>query len=179
MTGTSSARRATQAPSEPAQAGHVGGQVDHVAQMLACVRASGLKLTPQRMAIVRELAADPTHPTAQELFERLRPALPTMSFATVYNTLDALASAGLCASLSLSPGPARFDPNMTPHHHAVCDRCGLVRDVVGEEKQAPEAPQGPDRTPPGFQIRAVELTYRGLCAECARPGAGDPEPRAR
>src|SRR5690348_8318911 len=100
-----------------------------IASMLLCVRASGLKLTPQRLAIVRELAADPTHPTAQELFERLRGALPTMSFATVYNTLDALAAAGLCAALSLSPGAARFDPNMTAHHHAVCDRCGLVRDV--------------------------------------------------
>ena len=98
-------------------------------EMLACVRSSGLKLTPQRMAIVRELAADPTHPTAQELYERLRLSMPTMSFATVYNTLDALAAAGLCAALSLAPGPARFDPNMAAHHHAVCDRCGLVRDV--------------------------------------------------
>ena len=44
---------------------------DRVASMLACVRSSGLKLTPQRMAIVREIASDPTHPTAQELFERL------------------------------------------------------------------------------------------------------------
>ena len=143
--------------------------VDHVAEMLACVRAAGLKLTPQRMAIVRELAADPTHPTAQELFERLRPALPTMSFATVYNTLDALAAAGLCASLSLSPGAARFDPNMEPHHHAVCDRCGLVRDVHCEQGDPDpgQAKDGPPRHPPGFQIRAVELTYRGLCAACA------------
>src|ERR1041385_6330997 len=73
-------------------------------RMLAGVRAAGLKLTPQRLAIVRELATDESHPTAQELFERLRPALPTMSFATVYNTLDALATAGLCAGLALSPG---------------------------------------------------------------------------
>src|SRR3954451_21490885 len=103
--------------------------MERVERMLAGVRAAGLKLTPQRMAIVRALAADTSHPTAQELFERLRPALPTMSFATVYNTLDALASAGLCVALSLSPGPARFDPNMEAHYHAVCDRCGLVRDV--------------------------------------------------
>src|SRR5215475_11633222 len=100
--------------------------------MYARLRESGLKLTPQRLAIVRELSANPTHPTAQELFERLRPALPTMSFATVYNTLDALSSAGLCVALSLSPGPSRFDPNMEAHYHAVCDRCGLVRDVPGD-----------------------------------------------
>jgi Fe2+ or Zn2+ uptake regulation protein len=151
--------------------------VDLVAEMLACVRASGLKMTPQRMAIVRELAADPTHPTAQELFERLRPALPTMSFATVYNTLDALAAAGLCASLSLSPGPARFDPNMRAHHHAVCDRCGLVRDVDGD---APEPEREPSPRPLGFQIRAVELIYRGLCAECAQQVAeGAPPARSK
>jgi len=138
---------------------------DRIAEMLACVRAKGLKLTPQRLAIVRELAADPTHPTAQELFERLRPALPTMSFATVYNTLDALAQAGLCASLSLAPGPSRFDPNMRPHHHAVCDGCGLVRDVPVPATEPPEP--SVEASTPGFQVRAVELIYRGLCSECA------------
>jgi Fur family peroxide stress response transcriptional regulator len=137
--------------------------------MLMRVRASGLKLTPQRMAIVRELASDPTHPTAQELFERLRPTLPMMSFATVYNTLDALARAGLCASLSLSPGPARFDANMEPHHHAVCDGCGLVRDVACEvpEGAHAEADQAVRAAAPGFSVRAVERIYRGMCEVCA------------
>src|SRR3954470_23638973 len=102
---------------------------ERVEKMLAGVRAAGLKLTPQRMAIVKELASDESHPTAQEIFERLRPGLPTMSFATVYNTLGALSSAGLCAAMSLSPGSGRFDPNMAPHHHVVCDVCGAVRDV--------------------------------------------------
>ncbi|WP_237245225.1 MULTISPECIES: Fur family transcriptional regulator [Sorangium] len=146
-----------------------------VASMLACVRSSGLKLTPQRLAIVRELAADPTHPTAQELFERLRPALPTMSFATVYNTLDALASAGLCVALSLSPGASRFDPNMAAHHHAVCDRCGLVRDVPCEPsgERPDEIAPAPLAAAPGFEVRAVERIYRGLCAACAKGGQED------
>jgi Fe2+ or Zn2+ uptake regulation protein len=169
--GAMSTGRSNKVRPSPAPAGR-----DHVAEMLACVRASGLKLTPQRMAIVRELAADPTHPTAQELYERLRPALPTMSFATVYNTLDALAAAGLCAALSLAPGPARFDPNMAAHHHAVCDRCGLVRDVpvVNDGGSAPKPPAEDvlgggaiDVVAPGFEVRAVERIYRGICAECA------------
>jgi Fe2+ or Zn2+ uptake regulation protein len=162
-----------------------GGEEDaRVASMLTCVRASGLKLTPQRMAIVRELAADPTHPTAQELFERLRPALPTMSFATVYNTLDALASAGLCVALSLSPGASRFDPNMAAHHHAVCDRCGLVRDVPCEPSDPSAERSGamvaaPLAAAPGFEVRAVERIYRGLCAACAKGSHGDEGARAR
>jgi Fur family peroxide stress response transcriptional regulator len=146
-------------------------------RMWARLRQAGLKLTPQRMAIVRELCADPTHPTAQELFERLRPTMPTMSFATVYNTLDALASAGLCASLSLSPGPSRFDPNMDAHHHAVCDRCGLVRDVPPARRSGHD--RGPARAgaldaAPGFVVRAVERIYRGLCADCARAASPPP-----
>jgi len=164
MSSTSGSRR-------PSRASHA-----RVDEMLASLRASGLKLTPQRLAIVRELAADPTHPTAQELFERLRPALPTMSFATVYNTLDALAAAGLCAALSLSPGPSRFDPNMRPHHHVVCDRCGLVRDVPCEGKPL-EAAGSAGGIAPGFEVRSVELIYRGLCAGCA--AAGGPRSRVK
>src|SRR5581483_4396059 len=117
----------------PSRSRRAAASRELVDELIAGLRAAGLKLTPQRLAIVREIAADPTHPTAQELFERLRPALPTMSFATVYNTLDALSAAGVCASISFSPGAARFDPNMGEHHHAVCDRCGLVRDVAVED----------------------------------------------
>jgi Fur family peroxide stress response transcriptional regulator len=146
--------------------GHAG---DRITSMFTCVRSSGLKLTPQRMAIVRELASDPTHPTAQELFERLRRTLPTMSFATVYNTLDTLASAGLCAALSLAPGASRFDANMTAHHHAVCDRCGLVRDIPceGSAVEPVDTAAPPLAAAPGFAVRVVERIYRGLCAECA------------
>jgi len=143
-----------------------GSPGESVSEMAACLRAAGLKLTPQRLAIVRELAADPTHPTAQELFDRLRPELPSMSFATVYNTLDSLATARLCASLSLAPGPARFDANMRPHYHAVCDRCGQVRDVPCDPADAIPAAQALG-APPGFEVRAIERVYRGLCAACA------------
>jgi Fe2+ or Zn2+ uptake regulation protein len=139
-------------------------------KMLAGVRAAGLKLTPQRMAIVKELASDDTHPTAQEIFERLRPELPTMSFATVYNTLGALSSAGLCAAMSLSPGSGRFDPNMTAHHHIVCDACGAIRDLSPAGQASPDASSAKaiSQAAPGFELRAVERIFRGLCASCAK-----------
>jgi Fur family peroxide stress response transcriptional regulator len=104
-----------------------------------------------------------------------------MSFATVYNTLDALAAAGLCNGLALSPGSSRFDPNMEPHHHLVCDACGAVRDLPPGAGPVAEA-SGDDatvlraasRAAPGFEVRAVERILRGLCAECAgrAPAAG-------
>ena len=84
-----------------------------------------------------------------------------MSFATVYNTLDALAKAGLSSTLRLGQ-VARFDPNTTPHHHAVCDSCGEVRDVMDAGVQERAAP-----LPRDFRVRAVERIYRGTCALCA------------
>jgi Fe2+ or Zn2+ uptake regulation protein len=144
-----------------------------VERMLARVEEAGIKLTTQRLAVVQELAADETHPTAQELFERLSRKGPGLSFATVYNTLDALTGAGICAVVSLAPGAARFDPNMGEHHHAVCDGCGLVRDMP----PATDRRRGGERTPregasvplaPGFELRSIERIYRGLCATCAK-----------
>jgi Fur family peroxide stress response transcriptional regulator len=143
--------------------------------MLADVKRAGLKLTPQRIALVRLFARDESHPTAQSLFERLRPAFPTMSFATVYNTLDALAKAGLSSTLRLG-NAARFDPNTSPHHHTVCDACGEVRDVPvrGPEAEDP-LPVRTDGGSAAFTVRTVERIYRGVCASCrirvARPSA--------
>jgi Fur family peroxide stress response transcriptional regulator len=96
-----------------------------------------------------------------------------MSFATVYNTLDALSAAGLCAAMSLSPGSGRFDPNMMPHHHAVCDSCGAVRDVpsvgLGVEGAAdPSHAKAVAQVAPGFELRSVERIFRGICAACMK-----------
>jgi Fe2+ or Zn2+ uptake regulation protein len=125
--------------------------------MLADLKRAGLKLTPQRIAIARELEGDESHPTAQELYERLRPAFPTMSFATVYNTLDALAKNGLIRSIRLGSA-VRFDPNTTAHHHAVCDACGVVLDLPAD---------APPTQTHGFSVRSEERTYRGLCSRCS------------
>lgn len=135
------------------------------------LRESGLKLTPQRLAIVRELAEDLSHPTAHGLFERLRGELPSMSFATVYNTLDALARLGLCSARALTPGATRFDPNTGPHHHAVCDRCGAVADLPARPARSVA------EAPPGFSVRAVEQIVRGVCASCELAARGKAAPR--
>jgi Fur family peroxide stress response transcriptional regulator len=138
--------------------------------MLRDLKRAGLKLTPQRIAIVQLFAGDDSHPTAQDMFERLRPSFPSMSFATVYNTLDALARAGLAGIVRL-PGKrgdaARFDPNTSAHHHAVCDGCGAVVDIAaGTLSPTAASVEKLKHAAPGFSVRAVERIYRGLCARC-------------
>jgi Fe2+ or Zn2+ uptake regulation protein len=149
-----------------------GAESPRANAMLRDLKRAGLKMTPQRLAIVRLFAEDEAHPTAQDLFERLRPAFPTMSFATVYNTLDALARAGLAGIVRL-PGKrgdaARFDPNTEPHHHAVCDGCGAVLDIsAGTLAPTPGTVKKLRRAVPGFDVRAVERIYRGLCGVCVQ-----------
>jgi Fur family peroxide stress response transcriptional regulator len=122
-----------------------------------------VKLTPQRRAIVQAFAGDPTHPTAQEIFDRLTPSFPGMSFATVYNTLDKLRESGLCREIAVRSGATRFDPNVERHHHTVCDRCGAVRDLAATDR--------PRHAIAGFAVRSVEHIYRGLCARCQTAAA--------
>ena len=147
--------------------------------MLGRLKSLGLKVTPQRRAIVRQFAADESHPTAQELFERLRGDFPKMSFATVYNTLDALTEAGLSSTLRMGSSDAggreanaaRFDPNIEPHHHAVCDACGAIVDVPARSLAPNEsAARAIEDSAPGFSVRSIERIYRGLCASCAKAG---------
>ena len=134
--------------------------------MLSHLAAAGLKLTAQRRAIVRHFAAEETHPTAQELYERLRVDFPGMSFATVYNTLDTLTARGLSSTLRLG-NAARFDPNTEPHHHAVCDRCGAVVDVPAHTLAPKPLTVARLRArASGFTVHRVERIYRGLCARC-------------
>ena len=137
-----------------------------VHKMVSELKRAGMRLTPQRLAIVGTFAHDKSHPTAQDLYERLLPDFPSMSFATVYKTLDVLAKTGLCGNVRLGDAQ-RFDPNTSPHHHLVCEECGTVFDM-------PTASMAPgraalrkiSRVAPGFSIRSVERVYRGLCSQC-------------
>jgi Fe2+ or Zn2+ uptake regulation protein len=138
---------------------------------LDALRAAGLKLTPQRLAVLDCLLGDETHPTAQELHERLKRKHPTMSVATIYNTLSALDAIGYCRRIELG-GSSRFDPNVELHDHALCERCGAMRDVAADVASAESAQSRHQslklRALPGFRVSRVERIYRGLCAKCAR-----------
>src|SRR5438552_6188610 len=95
---------------------------------LRLLRRAGLRLTPQRVAIVRALLGE-SHPTAAEVYEAVRRRFPALGLATVYATLNTLVALGQIHELPFADA-ARYDANTAPHVNLVCTRCGQITDFV-------------------------------------------------
>ena len=85
-------------------------------------------LTRQRQAVLQEIRAREDHPTAGEVFEGARKRLPSISFATVYNSLRYLKEAGLIHEIRFGDGASRYDRETERHDHAICTCCGKLVD---------------------------------------------------
>ena len=134
------------------------------ATLLERLGRRGLRLTAQRRVVAEALEGEHVHLTAEQVYERAATRLPEISRATVYNTLNQFQELGEVREVTLDAGPKRYDPNsLQPHNHLLCERCGIVRDVV---------PKGelflPQDQCHGFAVNDIEVTFRGLCSTCAR-----------
>ena len=134
-----------------------------VDELSASLRAAGRKVTPQRQAVFRALQGSTVHPTAEAVFAEVRVELPTISLRTVYQTLNDLAEMHELSVLDVGTGAARFDPNLAPHHHLVCDGCGRVDDLHLDHPVLPD----PSTLPGDFEVARAEVVIRGRCATCA------------
>jgi Fe2+ or Zn2+ uptake regulation protein len=145
-----------------------------VPRLLSELRRSGLRLSTQRIEIIRALVRQGArHPTAEEIHQTVRGQGHRVSLATVYNTLERLKSLKLLNELGFPDGPARFDLNLEPHVNLVCLRCGGIEDV-------PSGRLG--RTtlevcaPAGFQVHRHRFDLYGLCRRCQASGEISPRP---
>jgi len=128
-------------------------------------RASGRKVTAQRQCVFRALHQNVAHPSAEDVYAIARREIGTISLKTVYQTLNELAELGEVAPLDLGIGRVRFDPNVEEtHHHLVCTTCGKVRDLHIDFADL-HVPEGENQ---GYELRAGEVVFRGLCDECRR-----------
>ena len=117
------------------------------------------RFSRKREAILALLRSTDTHPSAQWIYERLKPEFPDLSLGTVYRNLAAFCASGEVCGVGEVDGEERFDGDTSEHIHFICDRCGGVFDLPGPVPAAPEAP-------PGYAIRRTELTFRGICPKC-------------
>ncbi|MGW2600392.1 Fur family transcriptional regulator [Streptomyces klenkii] len=136
-----------------------------MSDLLERLRGRGWRLTAQRRVVAEVLDGDHVHYTADEVHARAAELLPEISRATVYNTLGELVSLGEIMEVSTDGRAKRYDPNAHhAHQHLVCSQCGTIRDVhpLGDLLAGLPAEERF-----GFQVAAVEVTYRGLCPGCS------------
>jgi Fur family peroxide stress response transcriptional regulator len=131
-------------------------------------RAGGLAVTPQRLAIIKVLLDSSEHPRADAICAAVRKQHPHISLATVHRTLETLCEIGEARKVTTLHDSARYDGNLTPHHHVVCVKCRRIRDI--------EIP-ALDRMLAGrlelgdFTVLGSALEVHALCERCDRPKA--------
>ncbi len=136
---------------------------------------NNFRITRQRRIILEELRRSPGHPTADELYAKVRRRLPRVSLGTVYRNLDLLSRGGVIGKIETGGGKMRFDAMAVPHYHIHCRQCGRMGDL--------ELADPPDLArlvsdPGGFRVTGYRLEFTGLCARCRKdndkPTAADP-----
>ena len=139
-------------------------------------RQSGLAVTPQRLAIIEALLATTDHPRAETVFEAVRKLHPHISLATVHRTLETLCQIGEARKVTTLHDSARYDGNLTPHHHVVCVRCRRIRDV---EISGLEHVLDGNAGLQGFQPLGWSLEIQALCDNCRKQHSGAGRPSRR
>ncbi len=121
------------------------------------------KLTPQRMAILDHLAGNRSHPSAEDIYKGVLKRFPTMSFATVYNTLDVLRKNGDILELTIDPEKKRFDSDTKLHHHLICVKCRSIVDIHRKFSLNITS-----KEVGGFEIVGNHIEFYGICPKCRK-----------
>ncbi len=125
---------------------------------------TSLGLTKQRQAVLGAIRKSEKHLTANEVFEAARRLLPSISFATVYNSLNYLKTEGLISEIRFGTDAKLYDRNLKKHDHAICNNCGKLVDM---EVNLPKGLLEAAANRSNFQAESIELTLRGLCPDCS------------
>jgi Fur family peroxide stress response transcriptional regulator len=146
--------------------------VERLQQFIERCRAHQLKITPQRVAIYREITRKADHPTADEVFRRVRGEYPNISFDTVNRTLSTFTDIGVLEAVEVFGGGKRFDRDPAEHHHFHCIECRRVFDFYDTDLTDIEIPEVIQKK---FHITSRRLVLRGVCEACMAKRRGHHE----
>ncbi len=122
-----------------------------------------LRMTHQREIILDEMKKCKTHPTADELYERIKKKLPRISLATVYRNLEIMSESGLINKLEISGRQKRFDWELQQHDHIYCVQCHRVDNIdLAEKKNIPL----PEQENHGYIVSGCRVEFYGVCPKC-------------
>lgn len=120
------------------------------------LRDHGIAPSAQRVAVADFVLGTDTHPSADDVWRKVRERLPQVSRATVYNTLNLLVERGLLRAVALAEGRMVFDPKIEAHHHFIDEDTGRIHDVPWEALPVPRT-----LNVPGFEVREFQVVMRG------------------
>lgn len=132
-------------------------------RITALLRDKGFKVTPQRLAIFKVLAASKAHPSAEMIFNQLQPSYPTMSLATVYKTVEILKEIGLIQVLNAGEDSFRYDADTSAHPHIRCLQCGRVDDL---HEVSTGAFVGEVARKTAYRLTGQQFYFYGVCPAC-------------
>ncbi len=128
------------------------------------LRRAGLRVTRSRTAVY-DVLRDAPHASADEVFSRIAERMPGTNRQSVYNALGDFADAGIARRIEPAGRPMLFELRIDDnHHHLVCTSCGAVVDVDCAVGAAPCLEPSDTH---GFTVASAEVTYWGICADCA------------
>jgi Fur family peroxide stress response transcriptional regulator len=137
-------------------------------QIIKALKDKGYRLTPQRLAMLKIIAASKRHPNAEQIYEQMKADFPTTSLATIYKTLTLLKDMGEVLELNFATAGSHYDGNKPyPHPHVICTKCGQILDP--ESVAVAEISQEMARQT-GYQITHHQLNFFGLCPRCQKEG---------
>ena len=125
----------------------------------------GIRQTEQRKAVFEALMEHSDHPSAVDVFMRVKAKVPSISLATVYNCLEALTDSGVIRAVNHEREPSRFCANLQEHAHLFCTQCGSITDL---QLHTPLQPELIWELPSGIRIAHQQVSFQGLCARCTQ-----------
>jgi Fe2+ or Zn2+ uptake regulation protein len=128
------------------------------------LRKGHLKVTQQRIDILKYLDSHESHPTAEEIYSSLKKTHPALSKTTVYNSLDALRKHGIIAPLTITENETRYDIKTEMHHHFLCKKCGQIIDIDIS------CPNIEKISKFGHRVDEVHGYFKGICKNCLDKG---------
>ena len=120
------------------------------------LRQHGIQPSAQRVAVAEYVLETPEHPSADQVWDRVRTGFPMLSRATVYNTLHLFVDRGLLCELVLAEGKVVYDPKVDRHHHFIDDETGEIHDVPWDALKVRDVEKLP-----GLDVREYQVVIRG------------------
>ena len=140
--------------------------VIYLEKYVTILKQNQLKITPQRLAIMKYLDEHRTHPTADRIYIDLKEKNPALSKTTVYNSVETLKEHGIIQSLTISGPESRYDFENKMHHHFLCKKCGIIIDIDIE------CPNIGKMLESGHNVEEVHGYFKGICKKCLKKGLG-------